>query len=417
MTSIPLFRPEAVDFQRDRLRSGGVLPVAPPAASLTSLLVGFVAASLGFLLTCDYARKETASGFLSPTVGVARVFPPRAGRVVSVHVVEGQEVAAGAPLITVQVGGTNDRGGDVDEAVLQSLAQQRRALTEQTAQEETRAEAESRRLGDRIDGLSMEIGELQREWKTQDMRTKLAEEQVSAVRELVKRGFISVVEFQRRQDNYLAQHQSEASLAEQIIAKQGEMSQQRHVLAELPGGLATRIATLQASIAELDGRLAEIEGRRAYMIRAPVAGHVSALQARPGLSADTAIPQLAVVPSGVALQAELLVPARAIGFIEAGQPVRLAYDAFPFQRFGFHGGHVATVSRTQLRPSELVGPLVLREPSYRVTVALDRQTVPAMGRQLPLAADMTLRADIVFDRRSLMEWLLEPVLSLRGRWS
>ena len=256
--------------------------MAPPAAALTCLMVGFVTAILGFLLTCDYARKETASGFLSPAAGVARVFPPRAGRVVSVHVVEGQEVAAGAPLITVQVGGTNDRGGDVDEAVLQSLAHQRRALTEQIAQEQARTEAESRRLGDRIDELSREIGELQREWKTQDARTRLAEEQVSAVRELVKRGYIPVVEFQRRQDNYLAQRQSEASLAEQIIAKQGEMSQQRHPLAELPGGLATRIATLQASIAELDGRLAETEGRRAYMIRAPIAGHVSALQARPG---------------------------------------------------------------------------------------------------------------------------------------
>ena len=102
MASMSLFRPEAVDFQSERFKSGGVLPGPPPTAALTSLLVILLAALLGFLATCDYARKETAVGFLSPTLGVARVLPPRAGLVVGVHVAEGQEVAAGAPLITVQ---------------------------------------------------------------------------------------------------------------------------------------------------------------------------------------------------------------------------------------------------------------------------------------------------------------------------
>jgi membrane fusion protein len=257
----------------------------------------------------------------------------------------------------------------------------------------------------------------ERELAVQQARSKLAEEQVTAVRDLVGQGFISVVEFKRRQDNYLAQRQSEASLAEQIAARRGEAAQQRHILDELPGDIAAKVSTLQASVAELDGRLAETEGRRGYMIRAPIAGRVSALQARVGLAADPAIPQLAIVPSGSALRAELLVPAKAIGFVEPGDRVRLAYDAFPFQRFGFHGGHVETVSRTLLRPAEVVGPIVLNEPSYRVTVVLDRQDITAFGRDFPLGADMALRADIVFDRRSLMKWLLEPVLSLRGNWS
>ena len=52
-----------------------------------------------------------------------------------------------------------------------------------------------------------------------------------------------------------------------------------------------------------------------------------------------------------------------------------------------------------------------------VTVALDRQTLAAFGREFPLGPDMTLRADIVLDRRSLLAWLFEPLLGLRGRWS
>ncbi len=141
------------------------------------------------------------------------------------------------------------------------------------------------------------------------------------------------------------------------------------------------------------------------------------MQARIGLAADPAVPLLAIVPTGSVLQAELLVPARAIGFVKPGQTVRLAYEAFPFQRFGLHGGRVVTVSRNLLRPAELIAPIAIAEPSYRVIVALDRQSVPAFGQDFPLGPDMTLKADIVLDRRSLLEWVFEPLISLRGRWS
>jgi membrane fusion protein len=415
MTVIPLFRSEAVDFQREGMRAGAALPSSPPAAALTWLLAAFVAALATFLATGDYARKETAPGFLAPTFGLAKVLPPRAGLVVAVHVVEGQTVEAGAPLLTVRVGQTNDHGGDVDDTVLEALGRQHGALLDQIALERSKAEAEARRLDDRIAGLGVELAALDAELAAQQARTRVAEEQVTAVQGLVDKGYVSVVEFKRRQDNYFAQRQSGASLGRQIAEKQGDAGQQRHMLGELPGAAAARISVLQASAAEIEVRLVETEGRRAYLLRAPVAGRISTLQARIGLAADPSIPQLAIVPEGGALEAELLVPARAIGFVEQGQAVRLAYAAFPFQRFGFHGGRVAAISRTLLRQAELVGIVTLAEPSYRVTVTLDRQTIEAFGRELPLGADMALKAEIIFDRRSLLEWLLDPLIGARGK--
>jgi hypothetical protein len=41
----------------------------------------------------------------------------------------------------------------------------------------------------------------------------------------------------------------------------------------------------------------------------------------------------------------------------------------------------------------------------------------AFGREVPLQPDMTLRADIILEKRSLIEWLLEPLLSVRHRMS
>ena len=417
MSRSTLFRPEAVAFQRDTLAASAALPVPPSAAALTWLLVLLAGIAIVLLATGSYARKETAPGFLAPTIGVAKVLPPRAGLIVAVNVREGDLVEAGAALLTVKVGQSDDTGSDVDRSVLQSLARQRTALLDQIDLEQTRSAAEREQITHRVDGIGNEIAALQTELAAQRERTQVADEQVVAVRDLVKQGYISVVEFKRRQDNLLAQRQNEAALARQIAERQSEATQQRDAVRQLPDALAARISVLRGSVADLEGRLAEIAGRHAYQLRAPVAGHVSALQARVGLGADPAVPLMAIVPDGSVLQAELLVPARAIGFVEPGQTVRLAYEAFPFQRFGLHAGHVITVSRNLLRPAELVAPIAMAEPSYRVIVALDRQTLSAFGRDFPLGPDMTLKADIVFDRRSLIEWVFEPVLSLRGRWS
>jgi membrane fusion protein len=115
------------------------------------------------------------------------------------------------------------------------------------------------------------------------------------------------------------------------------------------------------------------------------------------------------------LEASLLVPARAIGFVTRGQSVRVAFDPFPFQRFGFYDGIVASVSDTLLKPNEAAGPMTPKEPSYRITVRLGRQTVTAYGSEIPLRPDMPLKASIVFDRRSLAAWLFDPLFSARGR--
>jgi len=417
MSRSSLFRPEAVAFRCDTLAASAALPVPPSAAALTWLLVLLVGAATVVLLSGTYARKETALGFLTPTIGVAKVLPPRPGLIVSVNVKEGELVEVGALLLTVQVGQSDDSGSDVDRSVLQSLARQRTALLDQIDLEQAKSAAEHQQITDRVDGVGNELLALQAELAAQRERTQVAYDQVMAVRDLVRQGYISVVEFKRRQDNLLANRQNEAALARQIAERAAEAAQQRDALRQLPDALAARISVLRGSIADLEGRLAEIAGRRAYQLRAPVAGHVSALQARVGLAADTAVPLMAIVPTGSVLQAELLVPSRAIGFIEPGQTVRLAYEAFPFQRFGLHSGHVTTVSRNLLRPAELVAPIAIDEPSYRVIVSLDRQTLPAFGRDFPLGPDMTLKADIVFDRRSLLAWVLEPLFSLRGRWS
>jgi len=82
--------------------------------------------------------------------------------------------------------------------------------------------------------------------------------------------------------------------------------------------------------------------------------------------------QLEIIPDNAVLQAELFVPARAIGLIEIGQAIRILYNAFPYQHFGTYSGHISKISQTALTGSDARGPIALKEPEYRITEAIEK---------------------------------------------
>ena len=105
-------------------------------------------------------------------------------------------------------------------------------------------------------------------------------------------------------------------------------------------------------------------------------------------------------------------PSWVIGFIAATQTVALRYQAFPYQRFGIYHGRVSEISKTIINPGDATLPVQLQEPAYRVTVALDSQSVSAYQKQVKLQAGMTLEADVLLDRRRLIQWIFDPMYSL-----
>jgi membrane fusion protein len=187
----------------------------------------------------------------------------------------------------------------------------------------------------------------------------------------------------------------------------------RYTLEQLPTVMAEKIQLLRNELSAAEQRIAEVGGRRAYVIRAPIAGRVSSLQASVGQVADPQRLQLQIVPAAGELQAELFVPARAIGFVEVGQDVRILYDAFPYQHFGTYRGRIVRLSQTILTGADVSTPVALREPAYKAIVALERLDIDAYGKRVPLQPDMLLKADIILERRTLVEWILNPLLSAR----
>jgi membrane fusion protein len=408
-----LFRSEAVAHQRLQ-QSGEVVLIQPvPAKLLFWALSAAFALIVVFLVLAQYARKETVVGYLAPTAGVAKIFAPRAGTVTAVHVRDGEAVEEGQPLLTVAIDQTTADGRNVDAVLLETLHRQQAALAGQIAMQEGRAASERRRLEALIAGVQDQVAHLEEQLAVQRERAEIAGRLASSVQGLRASGHMAEADYQRRRDAHLESRLNLAALGQQLATRRAELAQASATLEQLPATIAEKVHALRSGLADAEQRIAEIDGRRAYVVRAPVAGRVSTLQAAVGRAADPLKPQLALLPRDGVLEAELFVPAQAIGFVRTGQQVRILFDAFPYQRFGAYGGRVTRVARTMLTSADVSAPVALQQPAYKVTVVLDRQDVTAYGERVPLQPDMLLKADILLDRRPLLGRLLDPLLSAR----
>jgi membrane fusion protein len=162
MSARQLFRQEAVDFQRARQQWGDVAALQPLSTKIfVWFLIWVVAALIIFALFAGYVRKETAIGYVTPTMGTGKIFAPRSGTIRQVHVQENQAVEEGQALLTIDTDQIASDGQDVNVALLDTLSTQKELLSKNIEAEEKRAGLERERLSSLADGLELEISQLQ----------------------------------------------------------------------------------------------------------------------------------------------------------------------------------------------------------------------------------------------------------------
>jgi membrane fusion protein len=414
MSSRQLFRQEAIEFQRGQRDFGEIALLQPVSTKLLAwLLIGIVTVAIVFLCFAQFSRKQTVSGFLIPAAGTLKVFPNREGVVTALYVKEGQQVKAGDPLFTVATPEIAADGEDVNAAKQTALKHQKEMLAHQITAEQKSAAAERDRLTQLVASTQAQIADLRSQIDIQSQRVELSESLVVAAKELLSKGYMSAVEGKRREDAVLEHKQNLAALRRQLGDAQNKLAETQHALKELPTATARKIQPLRDQISEAEQRSAENKRRGSYVVRAPGAGRVSMLQLVKGQTVQPQRLQLEIVPDGSPLQAELLVPTRAAGFVRVGQEVRFLYDAFPYQNFGAYTGQITELSNTVLTKSDAAGPVQPEEPVYKAVAVLDRPDVDANGQRVALQAGMLLKAEVILDRRSLASWILDPLLHKR----
>jgi membrane fusion protein len=414
----PLFRPEALAAHTE-LRWGRPIGLIPLSWKIISIFLAvLLAAIVAFLTTATYSRKETVRGILKPVGGETRVLATQGGVLRALYVAEGALVERGTPLAKITRETLLSDGAIADEQVLEGLRQEEATLRDRLRALAGAAPLDAVSMASSLAVLESDRAAALESARLGDARLAIATQRVTSARPLVASGLIAAEELRRREEAELALRQEIAAARGRARSLEAQIRELGARRSRLPFDQAQQRSQLEAALASLSQRRAQAEAARGYELRAQVSGRVSGVQVALGQSLDPSRPLMTLTPSGARLTAEVYVPSRAIGFIKAGQKVRLLYDAFPYQRFGAAQGTVEAVSATVLLPQEVNAALrteEIREPVYRVTVRLIRQDMLAFGQVMELSAGMALTADIILEKRSFAEWLFEPILAIRGR--
>ncbi|TNJ35532.1 HlyD family secretion protein [Arenimonas terrae] len=408
--SLPLFRTEALQARRHSWL-GEVVLDQPVSARALAVGVLLACAGVVWLLACgDYTRRTRVVGQLVPTQGLATVVAPVSGVVADLPVQEGQRLLPGDVLAQLVVpGATRDVGNTRDSVERSLLARREGARSGYRAQRE-RLRAQADGLQAQAALVGSELGQIEAELVTRRQQQGLAEQALQKFRRLHAQRYVTDLQLQQQENQTLDLQAAVQALQRQRAAAGQRRAQLQQALREVPQELAASEAAELRELSALEQERIELRARGEAVVTAPIAGAVGVLFVHAGQAVQAGQPLLALLPASSQLEAHLAVPGAAIGFIAPGDEVRLRYAAYPHQKFGQHRGRVARISRNALAAGEGGG-----EPTYRVVVALERQSVRAAGTERPLRPGLVLEADILGERRRLWEWLVEPLQTLRGQ--
>lgn len=411
--SSDLFRREV--FEAKRAGRAGGISLAQPLKPwlLTALSVLAAAAVVAFLMLGEYTRRSRVTGQLVPDLGLATVVAPTSGVVARLYPEEGDQVARNDPMTRIDVPRVMASGADAMGALRRGLEMQRQSVA-------ALGESQARQIDVQREGLSRqrtaarrELAQIEDEIATRREQVQVGLETTGRYRRLADQKYIGRVQLNQQEQAVLELRFEQQSLQRQATMLRRNLAQIDQALGELPARRQSAEAGTRRDLAVLERERVQQEASGELLIRAPVPGLVANRLIEPGQSVQAGQALMSVLPAGSQLQAQLLVPSAAVGFVEPGDQVLLRYQAFPYQKFGHHAGTVIRVSRSAIAAPAGAGPG--SEPYYRVLVALDRQSILAYGKAEPLRPGMRLDADIMGERRKLHEWALEPLYSLRGR--
>lgn len=417
MSRTSLFRPEVAQARHgDWL--GTIIVASPPSRwLLTALAASLAAALLLFLFFGQYTRRETVSGQLVPTAGLLTMTAPAAGTVGHIAVHEGQAVKAGDALMEIASEQNSAALGDTHMLVGQQLDAQRvRLEADLTTQSEVKRQ-QGQALQAKLASLREQLAQADGQLAIQQQQVSSNQDLLRRIQPLASKGYVSVFQIQQQEQALMDAQAQYKSLTRQKLDIRQQLDATQQQLAQLPLDAASKRNDTERQLATVQQSVAQNEAQRAVVLRATHDGVVSAVLLKEGQMATVGESLLAILPKGSSLQAQLLVPSRAIGFIEPGHRVVLRFQAFPYQKFGQQYGTVSEISRSALSPSEassLVGRQI-NEPLYRIAVVLDRQDVLAYGKAEPIKPGMALDADILMEKRRLIEWVFEPLYGIGHR--
>jgi membrane fusion protein len=386
------------------------LAFAPPhwaARGLSYAIIGVVLIAAIASIIIKLPETVTADFVLVPARGTDPIKATRQGIVNQVFVSEGQMVNQGDVIATLKSESVGDRAAELMTVQTQlagageSFINAKTKFTAQTLADEQ----EIRKFTARIEHLEGLIA-LKRQQLT------LLKQMAESFEKLYQQGIASRAQWTQRQlevtdlqaelEKLIAEENETRTVIEKLkldgSARRADFKEVERTYREATATGEIRVAALRSGLAGSDGN--EIR------LTAPSAGTILRLHVKNSgavLHEGETVAEL--ISAGERLHAELRVPEAGMGKLKTGQGVKLKYDAFPYQRYGVKYGLVTWLSPATIESKD--------GPSFRAQVEISENEVLIQGLSRPLSAGMSGKAEIVIGKRSLIEYIFEPLRQLK----
>lgn len=214
----------------------------------------------------------------------------------------------------------------------------------------------------------------------------------------------------------LAEKQQQQKELEQQLASAREQKEKYINNWVREGG--ERLTTVQQDISTATQQLISAERRRSLVVlRAPADGVVLELGQRSiGSVAREAEPLVTLVPLNNKVEAEVDVDSSDVARLRVGDDVRVKLDALPFQRHGTLQGMLRVITENSFQADKRTSSPNEKpdgDPAFfRARIALGPLKLQDVPRDFRLIPGMTAAAEINVGRRSVISYLLDPVIRL-----
>lgn len=397
--STGLYRPSAVQALALNEQLGRTLMIPTNVTRLAALgALAVLATLIGVAYGFSYEARTTVSGFLEPVAGEVAVQTPQAGIIRSLLVTEGSQVKQGDLLFALDTTTGTRKNAHQEELIAASYREEIANLEALSLLNQRRSRLEAELLSTERNTVAAKLTALTHRHDAAEKQRSMRNQHVAGLQPLTRSGLLAASELTKAKE---ALHEIDGTLAGIEMERatlEGRRTSVGLELQRLANDAAIEGANLSASRKGLYRRLLAIAPQIEVAVRAPVDGIVSAPRVVEGERVADGTAVMGLLGS-TELRAVLMAPPHAAGSIDTGQSVQVRYDAFAYEKYGVQQGIVQEVSATTLRSPDAT--------AYRILVALQPN-----NRFPHLRPGMTLRADLLHDRRRLYEWLLAPALKI-----
>ncbi|MGF6753638.1 HlyD family efflux transporter periplasmic adaptor subunit [Paraburkholderia sp. GAS42] len=442
----------------DHSAEGIAILMAEPVKLARALILAMAGLVVVGLLWSFVGRADvivSAPGTLSPESDVRRFYAPIDGELADVYIAEGQPVSKGDVLARLNARGAIEAASNALQAQLKledaerewkqfpekkALMQRKvAALKEQVdveaRQHETRVAEGTTKLAE---GQKAELDEARSILDNARRSRDAARQELDSYSRLFAQpggGGIAELQVESKRTAYLAAENAyrvaQSKLAELDFRLSHEYTQ-AHAQLETSGQETTNLQIqydaavreitttedklrLQLQTARLVAdaaariRFENIDKDNFLLILAPASGVITEVTStQPGDKIQANAPLGGIAPKDARQVLKIEIPEHDRAFLHEGLPVKMKFNAFPYQRYGLISGTLAYISPAT-KPSA-----VDKQPVYEGRVTLDKNYYQIADTRYPLRYGMTANAEIVVRERRLIDLGLDPFRQIAG---